>query len=287
MGTLNIRTCNALRRPLEDEVDVFVESTQTGATVSSLRAVPGDAAIRVEQLTERQTYLVKVFPRRHRPVAQFATAGPDTDPSAVVLHCPLHPDRVRAATFPAYAGVPAALRHVLEVSMMDGAAGPGQALYDALGNTQKAALFNLFTKMSGVTLAGGTTVWSLVERLSAIRNDRVFADAVPELRDLVHASVDTGLFRPVSSALHDPPPGFAGAGSFKTAEPYGNLQLTFFLGASRPTRYKVDADIDDAVGLGHAFQVIRNFVTQESTHPYDIHEILVFHQQSALPYVLA
>jgi hypothetical protein len=41
----------------------------------------------------------------------------------------------------------------------------------------------------------------------------------------------------------------------------------------------VDVDIDDAAGLGHVFQVLRNTLTGRPTHPYDIHEILVSYQQ--------
>jgi hypothetical protein len=62
--------------------------------------------------------------------------------------------------------------------------------------------------------------------------------------------------------------------------------LTFFASASSPLRFKVDADIDDAGGLGHAFQVLRNFLTHQPTHPYDIHEILVFDQLLSVPYTL-
>lgn len=42
------------------------------------------------------------------------------------------------------------------------------------------------------------------------------------------------------------------------------------------------ADIDDAAGLGHAFQVLRHWITDGATHPYDIHPILVF-RQAATP----
>ena len=38
------------------------------------------------------------------------------------------------------------------------------------------------------------------------------------------------------------------------------------------------ADIDDAAGLEHLFQVLRNELTGRPTHPYDIHEILIKHQ---------
>jgi len=91
----------------------------------------------------------------------------------------------------------------------------------------------------------------------------------------------------VSGSLHTPPPSFVSAGSFKTADRYGNLQLSFFASLTEPLTFKVDADIDDAAGLGHTFQVLRNWVTHGTTHPYDIHQILVFRQEVALPYDLA
>jgi hypothetical protein len=36
-----------------------------------------------------------------------------------------------------------------------------------------------------------------------------------------------------------------------------------------------DIDIDDAAGLEHVFQVLRNKLSGKPTHPYNIHEILV------------
>ncbi|HEX6176135.1 MAG TPA: hypothetical protein VF089_19165 [Candidatus Binatia bacterium] len=39
------------------------------------------------------------------------------------------------------------------------------------------------------------------------------------------------------------------------------------------------ADIDDAAGLEHVFQVVRNRLSGSPTHPYNIHEILVGHQK--------
>jgi len=35
---------------------------------------------------------------------------------------------------------------------------------------------------------------------------------------------------------------------------------------------------DDAGGLGHIFQVLKNHFTGQPTHPYNIHEILMAHQ---------
>jgi hypothetical protein len=87
--------------------------------------------------------------------------------------------------------------------------------------------------------------------------------------------VDEEIFRSVDGSLHHAPAGFVPAGSFKTLDAFGNLQMTFFQGGSS---WRADVDIDDAAGLGHVFQVMRNHFTGDPTHPYSIHQILVAHQ---------
>lgn len=287
MGALLVRVGDASRRPLDDLIDIHVVDTRTDRTVGTVQDAPGDTPVKFTGLGQTHPFLVKVFPMRHRPVAQFAFAGPDEDPRVVQLHSPLHPERVRAARFPPYAEVHAELRRVLEGSTVEGVDGRGSALYEALGDIQKAGLFNLFSKMHNVGFGDERTVWSFVDRLFRVRADRVFADVQPALRDQVKSAVASDRFRAVSGSLHEPPPGFALAGSFKTSEAYGNLQLTFFSSLTAPIAFKVDADIDDAAGLRHTFQVLRNWVTDGTTHPYDIHQILVFRQEVALPYELA
>jgi hypothetical protein len=42
--------------------------------------------------------------------------------------------------------------------------------------------------------------------------------------------------------------------------------------------FVADIDIDDAGGLLHIFQVLRNNITMSPTHPYNIHQILAKHQ---------
>ena len=287
MGAILVRIGNASRQPLNDTVDIQVSSTETDTTVARVHDIRGDAAIRFENLTQGRPYLIKVFPMRHRPVAQFAIAGSDADPTTVQLHTPLHPERVRAATFPEYGSLPPELQRVLEQSTVEGVAGSGAQLYAALPDTHRAGLLNLFAKMSSFGFGDNRTVWTFVDRLFRVRADRIFVDVQPALRDAVKSAVASDRAREVSGSLHTPPPGYCAAGSFKTADQYGNLQLTFFASEQPPLTFKVDADIDDAAGLGHAFQVLRNWVTSGTTHPYDIHQILVFRQEAALPYELA
>ena len=100
--------------------------------------------------------------------------------------------------------------------------------------------------------------------------------AVPQaLREETKNSAQAGLFYDVPEGMHHPPNGFVHAGSWKTPDQYGNLQLTFF---SNGADWVADVDIDDAGGLAHVFQVLRNELTQTPTHPYNIHEILIKYQ---------
>jgi hypothetical protein len=279
MGVILVRVGNANRDPLNDRMDVHLVNASTDATAKIASNVPGQATVRFDGLIERQAYLVKVFPVRHRPVAEFVIAGSDAQPTVVKLYAPLHPEHVRSARFPKYSALDVALRDVLDRSTIDGEQAQGEALYDALSNTQKAGLFNLFARMSGVELGGQRTVWSFVDRLFGVRGDRIYVDVQSMLPDLVAEAIESELFRDVPGGLHEAPAGYGPAGSFKTGERHGNLQLTFFSSLEPPRSIKVDADIDDAAGLGHVFQVLRNTLTRGTTHPYDIHQILVFRHE--------
>jgi hypothetical protein len=286
MSALIIRVRNAHRQPLADQMDIHVVSARTDSTVARLLRVSGKRDIKVEGLMAGQPYIVKVFATRHRPVGLFAMPREGKD-VVVEVYTPLDPERVSTATFPAYGDAPAELRRVLDRSSIEGAPGAGARAYDALTDLQRGGLFNLFAKMSTFGFDDERSVWSFVEGIYRVRPDRIFVDVQPALRDLVKGGVAADRVREVSGTLHAPPPGFVAAGSFKTAERYGNLQLSFFASESAPIAFKVDADIDDAAGLGHTFQVLRNWVTHGVTHPYDIHQILVFRQEVELPYNLA
>jgi hypothetical protein len=131
--------------------------------------------------------------------------------------------------------------------------------------------------MGRTLLADGSTVLAHVNSVYRLRADRVFANVSLALRDLVKNSVPAQLFHEASDALHTPPPGFERKGSYKTGDPYGGLQVTFFSNAST-LELRADIDIDDAAGIQHLFQVIGHTVSGSDTNPYDIHEILVYHQ---------
>ncbi len=283
MSVLHVRVFDADRKPLTGRVDVTVVDARH-EPVAAVHDAPASRLIRVPDLPAGVRHHVRVFPVRHRPVGQLVVPA-EGPPVNVHLFCPVDPARAEAA-FPGYDTLPAPVRTVLDRSALEmditrgGPAVPvnvaGEATWRSMTDLQKAGLLNLFCKMS-TTPVGPHTAWHFVQDIYRARGDRIFAHVALDFRDHVRTAVVSGLFDEVSGRLHDPGPGFAHAGSFKTGESFGNLQLTFFASRDAPLRYRVDADIDDANGLGHVFQVLRNRVKDRDTHPFDIHQVLTFH----------
>ena len=293
MGDLLVRIVNVKGEPLDDVCDLRVVDPSSGSTLLDKRGLSGKKTIKVTDLSDGVRQVV-ALPMRHRSVSKFLLVPPDGGKATVELPCPVDPKRVTQPFFPTFQQLAGALRPVLERSTLEGttpgataAGGPtqGQQLYDGLDNHQKAGLLNIFTKMTNVAI-NGTSAWAHVDDLYRIRGDRIFANVQVTFRDGVKNAVSAGFLEGVSGALHTPPPGFESAKSFKTRDPFGNLQLSFFSSVTSPLRFRVDADIDDAAGIGHAFQVIDHIVTDSDTNPYDIHQILTFHQGMEPPYDL-
>ena len=293
MGTLSVQVRNAEHEPIEDRFEVRVFSSATGAMVGVARDVPGRRTVKFDDLASGQSYRIQVFAERRRPVSHLVMLPP-SKPLTVEVCCPLHPDRV-VASIPDFDGLPAALGDVLRKSVLEGATASGADLYSSLDEKQRAGLLNLFAKMSSFKFDETRSVWGSVQRVYRIRPDRVFVDVDLDLRDRVKSALATHRFRDrdgtnfrdVDGRLHTPPPGFDSGGSFKTTDPYGNLQLSFFSSRTTPLAFKVDADIDNAAGIGHAFQVLNHWITGGDTDPYDIHQILAFRQDVPLFYQLA
>ena len=209
-------------------------------------------------LEELELYHVRVFPAKHRPAAKFARPG-----QRITIHCPVKPEAVRRLEFNRLTGIEPLIRT------------PGDLEDEAL-----AGALNVWGKMSATDL-GGRPVSHYVKRIIRINPDRMWFEPAPEMLELV---IRDSQFSEVSGSLHELRDYHTGR-SFKTGELYGNLQLTFLHRYDRPETL-VDADVDEAGGLLHAFQVLRNALTGGKTHPYDIHEILNFHQELDLGYRL-
>lgn len=221
-------------------------------------------------------YLIVIDPAAYLPVTQFINIESSgiTDLKVTV---PIDPEKVAGVKFPDYAATLPDLQTILDRSdKVLGLEGKkGQQLYDNIDKPRKACLLNIGAKCASTRLSNDKTVLPYIDRINELRGERFFAVVSKELREETKNSISEGLFREVSGALHTPPEGFSDAGSFKTMDKYGNLQLTFF---AKGDDWVADIDIDDAAGIEHVFQVLDHKITGNHTNPYHIHEILVARQ---------
>jgi hypothetical protein len=219
-------------------------------------------------------YILQVSAPSYRPVSRFVTV-PASGTTREVIVLPIRHDKAKAV-FPEYDQLDDRVKGVLERSAnVRGHAGvSGRALWAALSDVAKAGLLNIAKKSLATEFKDGADLLPHVTLIDCL-GDRCFVEVPGALIDQMPELVDGDFFRAVNGSLHDPPDGFLPAGSFKTLDAFGNLQLTFF---KHGAQCRADVDIDDAAGIGHVFQVLRNHVTDEPTHPFNIHQILIAHQ---------
>lgn len=276
-GALRLVLQDVHEKRLDERVDIMLRHQ----VLSDQRVVKGVHAAKIVAIdglhsVPQGTYHISVDPPSYLPVARFVNikSGSKTD---LTLTFPVDPKKIKGVTFPSYADLPGRAREILAasdaVSSFEGRTGGD--LYDRMDPLRRAGFLNIVAKAQATLFSNGRSVLEYVGKLRELRGDRFIAVVPRELRDETEHSVAEGLFRGVDGSLHRPPEGFTGAGSFKTEDHYGNLQLTFFLCGED---CMVDVDIDDAAGLAHVFQVARNELTRRPTHPYDIREILICFQ---------
>ncbi len=276
-GNFKFMFLNARGGPFDGKVDVRLRHSVL-ARQFTRNNFPGQNMLQINDLesTVDGRYRVEVSAPRHRASIQHLQVL-EGGSSVHVFKLAIDSGDVKRVKFPKFNDLPDESKQLLESSAVEGFEGEkGAKLYNAFDDLRKAGLLNIHAKMRATTFATGRTVASFMSSLTRVRGDRFFARVGVALRDEVINVIPTGLFREVSGALHDPPPGYVRTDSFKTRETYGNLQLTFFR-KQDALEYLVDADLDDAQGIEHIFQVLGHALTGGETHPYDIHQILLAH----------
>ena len=145
----------------------------------------------------------------------------------------------------------------------------GASLYDKLGPLRKACLLNIVKKAGH---ASSDNCFPFVGALLLCRQDRFFAMVDSSLPERLRNSPK---YKSAPETLHEPLAGFELAeGSFKTRDAHANLQVTF-MRHTLTGDMAADIDIDEASGIEHGFEVIRNAVFRNRTNPYLIREFLL------------
>jgi hypothetical protein len=273
---LEVELRNVSGKFLGEKVDViFRHQVLSEIKKASINAT-GSRTIGGLQGAPQGLYRIEIDPPSYQYVSQFINMRA-SGTTSLSLTFPIDPGKVKKVDFPAYTKLTDDLHSLLENSneVLAFVGKKGRELYDSLDDIRRAGLLNIAVKTGNTPLSNGRTVLSYIQKLNEIRGDRFFCAVPKELREETRNSVAEGLFHEADQSLHHPPPGFSPAKSFKTSDHYGNLQLTFFM---KGDECVADVDIDDAAGLEHVFQVVRNKLSGSPTHPYNIHEILIAHQ---------
>jgi hypothetical protein len=230
------------------------------------------AQSRIERVPAFPFGLAQVFitPTKYRHKSIFINV-PAGKPGLIEETCFVEPSKVKAV-FPTFATISHkpqlnALWNLMQRSGID------EDVWNRFDDPQKACLFNIVAKLQREVVDSGEPVIKFVDKILELRPSRIFAAVRPELYDSCNGC--RSVFRLVSGALHKLGDGWKRIGSFKTFDAAGNLQLTF---AKKVDDWKADIDLDDHKGVQHAADVLKHKITDKDTHPYDIHQILVYFQ---------
>lgn len=279
-GMLQLDLVDVYGEKLKELVDINLKN-MTITDVRVVRKAPASKRIKILDLygAPQGTYRIEVDSPSYQTVGQFVNLKA-SGITEIRMTFPVNPKKVVSVNFPNYDDILPDIKRAMNksASVLSFERKTGLELYDALDDVRKAGLLNIAAKTNATVFPNGKTVLSYVEELRELRGDRFFAVVPKELREETKNSVATGLFFATDSTLHKlADSSYSHAGSFKTKDHYGNLQLTFFMNPEG--NCVADIDIDDASGLEHIFQVLRNELTGQPTNPFDIHEILLAHQK--------
>lgn len=279
-GKLQLELVNVYGKFLGEKVDVMLRHQVLSETLKASQTASGKFTITGLRGAPQGLYRMEIDPPSYLPTNQFVNIKA-SGLTPLQVEFPVDANKVKEVVFPKYIKLPDDGRSLMKRSdkVLSFEGKTEEVLLSALDNIRRAGLLNIITKTNATPLTNGRTVLSYIQELRELRGDRFFAVVTKELREETKNSVTAGLFHKADESLHHLPAQFSGfkpAESFKTPDRYGNLQLSFFM---KGDECVADVDIDDAAGLEHIFQVLHNALPGNSTHPYNIHEILIAHQK--------
>ncbi len=266
-----IRVVDIYGQPIAEPADLTV-SRKDGGVVVRQPAADFRLPLRIENLNQGPgaLFCVTIDAPWYQPVSAFVNVP--AGGVEVTFPLPFRPSAVRDARFAAYNTLPLEAQALLDA-----------AAYLGLDRARKAGLLNIVAKAEKTVLSSGRSVLSYLKPITRFEQDRIFAEVDPELVEAAGRAASEGLLRRVSSAQHPPPEDYTNGPSYKTKDRFGNLQVTLFQCPGKPLI--ADIDIDNAAGLKHIFQVVKNSI-HGSTHPYDIQAVLIATQKIDTRYTL-
>ena len=286
-GSLKVQLTDVTGEPVPFPIDIeftrFSGEPGTGGANSTVTSPRGVTDLTVERIACRggvgTLYRATASTDHFRPY-QFIQQIREgrTNPASDDVELWVKPDHVRDIEAPTFDGLPPRARSILDTAAMiqerpedrDLVDLQGEALFRALGPLRKACFLNLVTKAASEETTGD--ILDFVQGLLVSRQDRFFASVGP---GLVARLTRSPLFTSANGSLHAPLPGYAMANvpSFKSRDAHANIQVTFMTHTDTGAM-AADIDIDEASGIEHGFEVIKNAVFRRRTNPYLIREFM-------------
>lgn len=279
-ATLALNITDLLGEPPRDEVLISFRSgsTQVEARFPALT----ETSFVVEGIPCRggagQLFEVSVTSRRYRGYRffQMLREGYGNTPGDNAIRLAVNPGKVHSIEAPAYPNLPEIPARLLAEAAMTApktedrpwAGLRGAALYDALTPKLKACLLNLCAKAAHASAQGCA---AFLQSLLVARQDRCYMAVDAAFPEFLRQSPR---FKSAPGALHEPLPGYVLEDSFKSRDAHANLQVTFMRHRVSGQR-AADIDIDEASGIEHGFEVLRNRATGGRTNPFQVRELLL------------
>jgi hypothetical protein len=284
-GSLRLHITDLLDEPIEGRIDVDFQPARDSPGGSPMNAdldTPGETDFVITNLECRggpgTLYAVRIETKRFRTYAffQMILEGKVATASDNQIRLVVNPGKVEDIAAPAFNKLDARLRSYLTAAAMQGIEPgdrdlvglTGPELYDQLGPLRKACLLNLFAKASH---ASSDKCFRFLQTPRVLRQDRCFCSVDPAMQKFLEKSER---FRSVPDKLHQPLESFQLENSFKSRDPHANLQVTF-MRHTKTGELAADVDIDEAAGIEHGFEVIRNSIKRSRTNPYLVRELLL------------
>ena len=259
---LKLELTDILDQDLDDDTLIELADTRGSRRYRNEQRVKRAVTLSGIRQSPAALYRVRIAPRHHRP-RQFFLSLEEGETASRRIAFPVAPGKVAGIQAPPHPRLAPALQRLLP-----------ETVYAPLAPLQKACLLNLAAKAAATVLGGGAACLDHWIRILSVQQDRLLIHTTAALEV---AAASSPLFENADALLHAAPAGYRRTRSFKTKDPHGSLQLTFFRCSEGEDRL-VDADIDEAQGLEHLFEVVRNAV-RGPTHPYDVREILIAGQR--------
>lgn len=286
-GSLRIIVTDLVDDPINGEVTVDLTRAEGGSRgvsrTGEFALSDGDVVVELKDIPCQDgfgtTYRVAVSTRNFRRFQFLQRIKPNrvVNGSANPLGLVARPGRVARITGAPYSRLTKSQRAFLEAAEMrapepedrDLLTLTGKGLYEALGPLRQAGLLNIFVKSRHPT---ADNCFRHVIAPLVVRQDRCFCRVDSAMDDFLN---DSQRFEDVSGSLHDPLAGYKMLEpSYKSKDSHANIQVTI-MQHTRTGELAADIDIDEARGLKHGFEVVRNTIARQRTNPYLIRELLL------------